>query len=361
MHDPQSDRRAVFQEREFRQRMIVAGVLFALFLLLVNTWRFSTGIVQPDPDYAGTPLEPAAAEQNGITQLSPAALTPLLPEEEAASSAISPAIAIPAEWLAGVQDNTLGVRKDEADHFFRILARARDLPAADLERAARRDVQHINLMSETERYRGAVVTVTGEMWRLSELPATENRYQVRRLYEAWIFTDDSGSHPYRVVCTSVPKGMPLGQNLRAPVQLTGYFFKREAYDTPEGVHVAPTILAQRLQWYQPPNAPPPLQDLAPYLMGVVGAVSLALIVTLVAYALSDQQAVRADIRRLQQGGDVRLPDFRHIELVPLQDTLQQLSVPVVKRTRTSSAAVATDELAPPALHILARPAADDEV
>jgi hypothetical protein len=267
-------------------------------------------------------------------------------------------VALPEGWLKGIRDNTLGIRRDEGDSFFRVLAHARDIPASDLERAARKDLLYINLMTDSERYRGDVVTVVGEMWRLREFEASKNRYGLGKLYEAWVFTDDSNTHPYRIVCSSLPKGMELGQNLRTPVRVVGYFFKREGYESPGGMHVAPTLLAKRLQSYRSPNAPPPMESLSTYLLGVVGAVSLALVATLVAFTLSDQKAEREDLRRMQAARLETMPDLREAEYVDVNATLETLSVQL-KREVAQHPVRPADELAPPSLRVLSRPSVED--
>lgn len=357
-----SNKTPSFLNRQFQVRMIVAVVMFALFLMLVQTWRFSTRPVKSDAsdptrnleiDYSVREETPLRDDEFRIET------TPLLPEEEHRLAAADVGVALPAPWLEPIRDNTLGVRRDEGDSFFRVLAHARDIPASDLERAARNDVLYINLMTESERFRGEVVTVTGEMWRLREFPASENPYKLGKLYEAWIFTDDSNTHPYRVVCTSLPKGMELGQNLRTPVRVVGYFFKREGYESPGGMHVAPTVLAKRLQWYQSPNAPPPMQEIVPYMLGVVGAVGLALLVTLIAFTVSDQRAARTDLRRIQLGFSEKLPDLTEADYVDVNATLEKLSVQL-ERKETPRPVRPADELAPPSLQVFSRPSVDDD-
>lgn len=357
-----SNKNPRFLNRQFQARMIVAVVMFGLFLWLVETWRFSSLKVTSSPadparnleaDYSIKEDPPLRDDEFRVSS------TPVLPEDEQRVSAADVGVALPTGWLDGVRDNTLGIRRDEGDSFFRVLAHARDVPASDLQRAARKDVLYINLMAESERFRGEVVTVTGEMWRLREFAAAENSYGLRKLYEAWIFTDDSSTHPYRVVCTSLPKGMEPGQNLRTPVRVVGYFFKREGYESPGGLHVAPTILAKRLQWYSSPNAPPPMESLSTYLLGIVGAVSLALVATLVAFTLSDQKAEREDLRRMQAARLEKMPDLQQADYVDVGSMLENLSVQL-EREVPRRPSQRSDELAPPSLHVLSRPSVEDD-
>ena len=199
--------------------------------------------------------------------------------------------------LHRVKDNTIGVRRDEAEAYYRLLYHARKVPTEQLERAGATDVQYINLMMQPERYRGEPVTIHGDLWRLYELEAGPNNLGLKILYEAWIFTADSDKNPYRVVFTSLPRELEPGVNLRKPVRVTGYFFKREGYASGGGVHVAPTLLAQRIIPFRPPGAPPSTDAIVPYMIGLISAVGLAFLVTLVSFAISDRRAARVALQR----------------------------------------------------------------
>jgi len=194
--------------------------------------------------------------------------------------------------LAAVRDNTLGVRADEAEAFFTVLDHARRVPATELDQAARSGVQYVNLMSDPALYRGEPVTVTGEMWRLSEFTASQNRHGLTRLYEAWVFTSDSSTHPLRIVATGLGEDLQPGDSQRTPVRVTGYFFKREGYETKAGLQVAPTLLAGQIVRHHSPGAPPSAEGVAPMLLGLVVAIGLILSVTLLSFAGNDRRDPR---------------------------------------------------------------------
>jgi hypothetical protein len=220
--------------------------------------------------------------------------------------------------LAAVRDNTIGVRADEADAFFYVLDHVRRVPARFLDQSATPGVQHVNLMTDPGLHRGEPVTLIGEMRQLDEFPANDNRYGLQTLYVAWIFTSDSGTNPFRVVATSLGEGVQPGGRLSTPVRVTGYFFKREGYPTAGGLHVAPTLLARRINRYWPPNAPPPADGLAPIMLGLVVAIGLILSVTLLSFAWHDRRNPRrstplpslsADhVRRLEELDDRSIAD-----------------------------------------------------
>lgn len=223
--------------------------------------------------------------------------------------------------LSTVKDNTLGIRRDEAEAYYRLLDHVRRVSSTDLDRAAATDVQYINLMTEPDRFRGEPITIQGDLWRLYEFAAGPNDRGLTTLYEAWILTGDSSNHPYRVVCTSLPHTLTPGENLRQPVRVTGCFFKREGYQSQGGIHVAPTLLAPTVTPFRPAGAMPPTDAIMPYLTGLVTAVGLALLVTLLALTLGDRRVRRtARQRTLNEPA----PSFAGLDAEPFETVEESL-------------------------------------
>jgi len=162
-------------------------------------------------------------------------------------------IDVDPEFLDVVLDHTLGVRHAEAEAFYSLLDRIRSIPPGQLERAARNDVTLAALTADPAHYRGRLLTVTGEVRRLVPLAADEEAPNAGPLYEAWLFTADSGNNPLRIVCTSIPQELPTGQSVRERVRVTGYFFKIQGYQTQSGLHTAPLILAHQLRRLPAPS------------------------------------------------------------------------------------------------------------
>ena len=228
-------------------------------------------------------------------------------------------------YLDVVKDNTVGVRRDESEVFYWLLDHARRVPTATLGQAAEREVQYINLMTEPDRYRGEPITIEGDLWRLYEFTARPNAYGVTKLYEGWVFTGDSSHHPYRIVCTSLPAGIEPGENLRKPVRITGYFFKREGYRSNGGVHVAPTLLARRISINPMPNGIPQTAGILPYMVGTIMAVGMALLVTIVGFAIGDQRSSRAEMLRMNQQPQVSLAGLQVPPMISVEESLRQLA------------------------------------
>lgn len=239
---------------------------------------------------------------------------------------------IDRRYLDQVKDNTLGIRNDESEVFYWLVDHARRVSSTSLDRAGSSEVTYVNLMTEPDRYRGEPITIEGDLWRLYEVDAGPNDYGVQRIYEGWVFTGDSGNHPYRIVCTGLPKGIQPAESLRKPVRITGYFFKREGYRSNGGVHVAPTLIAHRIEMNPMPNGIPLASGIVPYMTGAVMALALALLVTIVGFAISDERSSRGSLQKLLGTPHA---SFAHVQLAP-QISVEQALRELAEREREST-------------------------
>lgn len=227
-------------------------------------------------------------------------------------------------FLVRVKDNTIGIRREEGEAYYRLLNHAQHVPIDELELAGATDVQYINLMTDPNQFRGEPVTIHGDLWRLYEFEAGRNDYGFKTLYEAWIFTADSSNHPYRVILTELPRELDPGENLRKQVRVTGYFFKREGYASGGGMHVAPTLLAHRILLHRPPDAIPSTDAIVPWMIFLISTVGLAFLVTLVSFGISDRRAAKAALLREM---NAPRPSFEGLDAGPfisIQESLRQI-------------------------------------
>jgi hypothetical protein len=291
------------QDRRLQLRMLGFVGLIALAMFAWQAWRIYTGRggsshphflptdEEADGDVAHQRLAPLKDDEVRIPP--PDATQEIaarLDDDDSAEDSIS----IPSTWLATVKDNSIGIRKSESDAYYRILAKVRSTSVRELQARADPDALYANLMASPDRFRGRPVTIVGELRNLYEYSAPSNNYGVERLYDAWIVTSESGNLPYRVVCQSIPPELKPGENLGKAVKVTGYFFKKEGYEAKSRkVQVAPTILAGRLALYVSPNSPPPVEHVVPWMIGVITVIGLAMLATVIGFALSDSRARRA--------------------------------------------------------------------
>lgn len=233
----------------------------------------------------------------------------------------SNSVAIDPQLLSSVQDNTLNIRSDEAPAFFYTLDRARQFTSEQMEQAAVKGVQFVNLMHDPALYRGKPVTIVGTLGHLREFQATDNSYGLTTLYDAWIMTLDVDNRPTRVVASSIDPGLSADE--RPLVKITGYFFKREGYHANSGQQVAPTILASRIERFVSPYAPPPADGLVPVVMGLVMAIGLILATTLISLAWGDRRSQRRPVR-LPEMTQQTAQELASLDIRSIRDQLREL-------------------------------------
>ena len=232
-----------------------------------------------------------------------------------------------ATQLAEVRDSTLGVRRTEMDAFFYLLEKAREVPPNLLERSARKDVGFTALMSDSEYYRGQLLTVRGDVRRLAPFPASENEYGLKTLYEAWLFTPDSGNNPWRFVCSEIPAGLlQEGELTGVPhVRATGYFFKRYGYEAQQGLHTAPMLIGRSLVWHRPRSAEEQDSGSAPYFLALFLLVGVALGVTVLRFTLTDRSFRKKHWRRITEPTAKSVENLNDWEVTDPADLLRQLA------------------------------------
>ena len=226
-----------FLGRRFQLRMLAMIGLLALVLVAIqfarrpSSWYWLTG-------------RPRAAVPAADVGGQPVVHTPPRPRQE-----IAALVAIPPEELENIEDDSVGLRGEEIGPYHRILARARDLPQQDLDAMAG-DAAFAVLQKQPDHFRGQLIAVAGDLRRLMQFPVRKNDEDITELFEALIFTSDSGTTPYRVRLTTRPVGLPFAESIDPPiaVRVVGYFFKRDQYIIEKDlrVHAAPLLLAQRI-------------------------------------------------------------------------------------------------------------------
>lgn len=237
------------------------------------------------------------------------------------------------ELLKSVQHQTFKVLPAERDAYYQILDHAAQTNPQNLKSAALRFQQKrrledprlknipaaefptfVDLFQNFKRYHGRPVTLKGHVRRLIQHPSSKGE---RQRYEAWVFTQNSQTNPAVIVLNSIPKGMPMGDNLLEKVSVTGYFFKLYGYEARDTARLAPLILADELKWFPSGNEVAPAIPPHYYAIAVgVAVIALGLILWfLKRTANRDRQfsgAVLAQIREADadevRESDLNLPE-----------------------------------------------------
>lgn len=230
--------------------------------------------------------------------------------------------------LSPIQDNILGITNEEIDLLYSVLSRARSIPLSDLEHAASDDVDFSVLMKLADHFRGDLITVEGEMRRLRKKTVPKNRHGIETRYDAWLFTSDSGNNPYHIVCTSVPEGIPSGENIaqRTKVRATGYFFKLEAYATEGGeLHSSPLLVAKRLRWYPPRVAKHEEFDWARYVVGFFILLAVVLGMILWRLSVTDKRFHEQHMKRITAAPAEAIEALSNVQTTDVNEMFRELS------------------------------------
>ena len=160
-------------------------------------------------------------------------------------------------------------------------------------------------MVQTDEHRGRLITLHGTLWQLELLDPGDPEID-DELYEAWMFTPDSGENPYRLLLTEIPAGLTPGEQIDEQVLFTGYFIKRYGYVTEGGQHVAPMLIGKTLRIIQ--AAPAPTADetsdqLSRYVIGFFVVMSCVFGLVIWRLTLSDRKFEQS---RVQKIADSRL-------------------------------------------------------
>lgn len=203
------------------------------------------------------------------------------------------------ETLAGVEDDTLSLRKSDQAAYDALLERLRTSDEQMLAAAFDASATFPAVMTEPGHFRGRVVSLNGIARRILEMPASANSQDGNGLYELWVFTPDSGENPWRVVATDLPNDLPRGLlEDGVPVRVNGVFFKRQGYETQRhALHVAPLLLAKTVHRVRPPGRAIAEFNPTPWLVGAAAAVTALFVFMFLRFRREDRAFQRTTLAR----------------------------------------------------------------
>ncbi len=268
-------------------------------------------------------VQPALAQNDAASQKENS------PEQKRQEDEISinPKLLAPILQPFGIR--SMGVRDVERDAYYEILDKARKIGNRKLKVAAaefkkqrlalpryeryRTDPSKfptfIDLFKNPLKYHGKVVTVHGHALKLIDVAAGKNDFGLETVWEVWLYTDDSQNNPVVAVVSSIPDGIPRGQEIRVDnISITGFFFKNYLYEAQDQQRFAPMLLGHKLEWSPPsPPAPPLVPPWITYSLVIVG---MTCGVTLLWYISKSDRKSRD--RRMSKELGTSTPEFGNI-------------------------------------------------
>ncbi len=243
--------------------------------------------------------EPPSAHPPAVAEAAPKRLSsrpgPVEETSPKPAKVAEDSIEIDPELLAPITDGWFGIRKHEAPAFYKIIAKARDIPLTKLEKTGDPKVDYTVLMLDSVQFRGRLLTVEGTIRMIESVSVAGDPIATEQgldhYYVAWMWTESSGNSPYRLIATSLPEDMPPGRDLEIPAKFTGYFFKKEGYKTGAGFHVAPVLIGKHIRSNRPAAVAPGTDDLGfvPYVAGLAVLIALGLGIMIWRFGVSDKK------------------------------------------------------------------------
>jgi len=163
--------------------------------------------------------------------------------------------------LAQVKDKTY-FRPAEREAWFSLFGKLQQIDDRQLWMETRGEVSYAQFLHQPEVYRGRLVTIVGKVLREELEQPAKNQLGIDSYHRLWIQPQGGGHWPMVVYCLNLPAEFPRGENLAAPVSITGFFFKNWSYAYEEGLGLAPVLLADHFSW-QPPAAIPQSKPITP--------------------------------------------------------------------------------------------------
>jgi len=290
--------------RRERQHLLLLVLAFALALAVLanashpETWRWLTApSSKPSAAATGSQIDNRLADVAGESAISGGLTSPAttIIDDNAASAnraaktgktatddGIDPGRLQLADAssisMDAVRDDTPSSVK-EREPSLRLFCILENTSEAALTNASVGLVAYAQLFRQPESYRGKLVTVSGIVRRAQRLDIAPNPYDINAYYQVWLFPKDNSVSPMVVYCLRLPKDFPLGKAIAEDASLTGFFFKRCAYQAKDAVRTAPTLLAKTLHWEKrsaPSDSPtPPLATVLVIACGVLLTALLA--------------------------------------------------------------------------------------
>jgi hypothetical protein len=227
-----------------------------------------------------------------------------------------------AEYLAHVDDDT-PFRSSESDAYYHLLKVLAEHDPNEIERASTGPVTFTQLFTQPKVYRGELVTFRGEVRSAVVRKPPHNSYGITTYYKTCIKPDDR-AEVVLAYFLELGDDFPLGEQVRVPVEFTGFFYKRIPYEAGDGIRTAPLLLARNVRRRLPAvvEGPPLAQPFDPTgLIGaLIGAAIFSLAVVWFVLARTRRGGVAIQASRPSAGKGL---GFGNLEPPPSEETISE--------------------------------------
>ncbi len=134
------------------------------------------------------------------------------------------------ELLTLVTDSTLFSNRRESPAYFALVKEVLDQTPEELRAKARDNPRFNDFYRQPAAHRGEVVHLVLNLRRVIRLPIkAKNEAGVTELFELWGWTEEAKAWMYCCIVPELPPGIEEGDSVNHRIELTGYFFKMQAY------------------------------------------------------------------------------------------------------------------------------------
>lgn len=184
------------------------------------------------------------------------------------------------DLLSLVTDNTPGIHKRENPAYFALVNEVLSHTPEELRSKARKNPRFDEFYRKPAKHRGELVHLMLNVRRVLPIDVqAKNEAGVTRLYELWGWTDEAKAWMYCCITPELPDGFPTQGDIAKRVELTGYFFKMQAYQPGDAEPNARNLVAPLIIGYvtPAPHAPKEVESVGSwpfYLIGGFGLIML---------------------------------------------------------------------------------------
>ncbi|MCH8828244.1 MAG: hypothetical protein IID45_01570 [Planctomycetes bacterium] len=333
-----------------QKRMLALVALLALILIVSRmaanpdswNWFFALG-TQPEngktanqrsADKSRPPGSPTSPRLKVVTKKKsrkrdsrPKAASSKTPQPKTIAN---PTVRLDPALFERVEDRSDDIQDEERAAFVEVLENVVAVPPQDLRKAVQKDVPFSVLVDQPERYRGAIFTIEGNLYKLKRRDET---IRVRKgpgkktvqvpLFDAWILTAESEKTPFHVVIAELPhafKDLKQERDFDPPrrVKVTGYFFKVHRYvNTKDYYHFAPMLLAKDLRLVREADSFNRSREFAPYVIGFIFCIVAVMGLAMWRFSSGDKSFQKEHLHRLAEPAT---PDIAALDRLPVIDT-----------------------------------------
>lgn len=227
---------------------------------------------------------------------------------------------VSAELLGRVHDDTPWIRSEEIEPWLKLWSVLKRCSDEELVLRSTGKVGFVELFQQPKAFRGKIVTIRGSARRSTYIKAGENAEAIDGYYRLIIWPEGGPAEPIFLYSLALPEGFRAGDEIRADIEATGFFFKRMVYPTEREAELrrAPVVMARTLSWLQADESAAGYDNRSLHLIFGLTALGIAGLIAAIWWATRKSLP-------LPKAASAALPPIDDREIVEVQESLDKLA------------------------------------